>query len=81
MSVILSDDLLQTIQMSEDEIRLEIAVLLYQREKLTLAQAARFCGLNRIQFQHVLASRKIPIHYDINDFEEDLRSFREIKEL
>ena len=31
-----------------------------------------------LQFQFLLASRQIPIHYDIVEFEADLKTLREI---
>jgi predicted HTH domain antitoxin len=78
MSQILPEDILEATGMSEEELRQEIAVLLYQREKLTLARASRLAGMNRLQFQHLLASRQIPVHFGEPDFEQDLRTLREL---
>ena len=77
MSILISDDILQSARLTEDEFKQEIAVLLFQKEKLTLAQASRFAGMTRLQFQHLLASRKIPVHYDIAEFEEDLKTLKD----
>lgn len=77
MSVVIPDEVLRTIHMSADELLQEIAVLLYQKEKLTLAQASRLSKMSRLQFQFLLASRRIPIHYDIVEFESDLKTLRE----
>lgn len=74
MSVIISDEFMQTAKITPQEIKQEIAVFLFQKAKLTLAQAASFAEINRIQFQHLLASRDIAIHYDQNDFEKDLKT-------
>ena len=74
MSVIIPEEVLVATRMTEAELRQEIAVLLFQKEKLTLAQAARLAGMSRLQFQHVLASRQIPLHYDVAEFEEDMRT-------
>ena len=54
----------------------EVAILLYSKEKLTLGQASRLAGLSQLQFQFLLASRKIPVHYDVADFEADLKTLR-----
>ncbi len=78
MSVIISDDILQATRMTEEELRREIAVLLFQKEKLTLAQASRMAGMSRLQFQHLLASRQVPVHYDLAEFEEDLKTSSEL---
>ena len=81
MSVLISDEVLQSARMSADELMQELAVMLFQREKLTLGQASRLAGTSRVQFQHLLASRRIPPHYDVADFEADLSTLRELKRL
>lgn len=81
MSIIISDELLAATRMTEAEMRQEIAVLLFQKEKFTLAQAGRFAGMHRVAFQHLLASRQIPIHYDVEDFEQDIKNLREMGRL
>ncbi|MDF5728642.1 MAG: UPF0175 family protein [Rhizonema sp. PD38] len=74
MSIIVSDEVLQTIQMSEAELLTEIAVMLFQIEKFTLGQASSFAKMNQLQFQRLLASRQIPLHYDITELREDVKS-------
>jgi predicted HTH domain antitoxin len=74
MGVIIPDEILQATRMTADELRQEIAVLLFQKDKLTLGQASRLAGMTRLQFQHLLASRQIPVHYDVAEFEEDLKA-------
>jgi predicted HTH domain antitoxin len=59
----------------------EIAVMLFQKEKLTLGQASNLAGMNQIAFQHLLASRQISVHYDVKDFESDLKTLRELGRL
>jgi predicted HTH domain antitoxin len=83
VSVSIPDDVLQAAKMSMSaaELRQELAVLLFERERLTLAQAARLAGMDRLRFQHLLASRNIPLHYDVAEFEADLRTLRELGRL
>jgi predicted HTH domain antitoxin len=81
MSVAIPDEIIAATRMTEAEMKLEIAVMLFQKEKLTLAQASRFAGMNRIAFQHLLASRQIPVHYDVEDFEQDIKTLREMGRL
>ena len=81
MSLVIPEEILTTTRMSEAEMRKEIAIMLFQKEKLTLAQASRFAGINRIAFQHLLASRQIPIHYDVEDFEKDIENLKEMGRL
>jgi predicted HTH domain antitoxin len=56
VSLTIPDALLQSARISEAELRQEIAILLFQRDKLTLAQASRFAHLSRLQFQHLLTT-------------------------
>ena len=78
MSVIIPDEIVQATRMSEAELRQEIAVLLFQKDKLTLAQASRLAGMNRLQFQHLIASRQLAVHYGAAEFEEDLKTLQEL---
>ncbi len=81
MSVVIPDSIVQATHMSEAELKQEIAVLLFEKEKLTLAQAAELAGMTRLHFQHLLASRSIPIHYDVQDLEDDIKTLRELGQL
>ncbi len=81
MSLVIADEILTKTRMTEAEMNQEIAVMLFQKEKLTLAQASRFANMHRIAFQHLLASRKIPVHYGVEDFEQDIKNLREMSRL
>ena len=52
----------------------ELAVALFQQERLTLAQASRLAEMSQLAFQALLAERHIPIHYGVEEFREDLRT-------
>ncbi len=78
MGVLIPDDIVRATRMTDDELRGEIAVLLFERDKLTLAQAARLAGMHRLEFQHLLASRRVAVHYDVADLEEDLATLRKL---
>lgn len=81
MSVTIPNDIFQSTGMTEAELELEIAVMLYQKEKLTLGNASRLAGMNQINFQQLLASRNICLHYDVQDFREDLQTLEQLKSL
>ncbi|MDA1190048.1 MAG: UPF0175 family protein [Candidatus Poribacteria bacterium] len=74
MNVLIPDEVVRSIHMTEEELTLELALLLFEKEKLTLAQAARMVGVDRMAFQRELAERKISVHYDVEDFEEDIET-------
>jgi predicted HTH domain antitoxin len=81
MIIVIPDEIITSTRMTEAEMKQEIAVMLFQREKLTLAQASRFAGMHRVAFQHLLASRKISVHYDVQDFEQDIKNLQKMVRL
>ena len=81
MTVVVPDEILTATRMTEAEMRQEIAVMLFQQEKLTLAQASRFAGIHRVTFQHLLTNRHIPMHYGIEDLEQDIHNLRKMGRL
>lgn len=81
MSVTIPDDILQTARITDAELRQEVALLLFEQERLTLGQAARLADLDLLRFQHLLASRGIALHYDVEEFEADLGTLRELGRL
>lgn len=72
----LPDDLISLTAYTEQDLKVDVAVMLYQRQVLTLARAARCTGLTRLQFQKALADREISINYTVADFEVDMRTLR-----
>lgn len=77
MSLVIADEILKASGLSESELLLEIVIMLFEKEKLTLGRASRLVGMDLIQFQRLLASRRIPIHYDVAEFLEDIKSLKE----
>jgi predicted HTH domain antitoxin len=51
--------------------RQELAVLLFQQERMTLEEASRLAGMSTLAFQVLLADR--PTYYDLEEFRKDLR--------
>ena len=80
MGLTVSDDIIRATNMTEDELRREFAVYLYSIGRLTVGQAFRLAGMDRIQFQRLLASRRISI-YDEAEFDKDIETLRELSRL
>lgn len=77
MSLVISDDLLKASGFSENELFLEIVLMLFCQDKISLGKASELMGMHRMQFQKLLADRGICIHYDIAEFQEDLKAIEE----
>lgn len=78
MIIELSDRMMEQAGLDHSGVRLRLAIQLFQEEILTLGKASELAGLHQYQFQKELASRKIPIHYDVEDFEKDWETIKNI---
>jgi len=78
MIIDISDSILAKANLTAAEIRLRLAILLFQEESLTLGQASKLANLHQIQFQKELAKRDIPIHYGMEEFKRDLDTIKRI---
>ncbi len=78
MSLLLSDDLVQASGLSEQELLLEIVLMLFRQDKISLGKASEIVGWHRQQFQDLLADRNLYIHYDVAEFQEDLRTLQDM---
>ena len=81
MGVVIADEILRAADMSAEELRREVAIVLFKQERLSLGQASDSAGLDRLSFQRLLASRDIPIHYDVAELEADIETLRKLGQL
>jgi len=56
----------------------ELAVYFFQRNLLSFGQARQLAELSVHDFLELLRERKVPLHYDIIEYEEDSRTIQEI---
>jgi predicted HTH domain antitoxin len=71
-------EIVEATHMSIAELKQEIALLLFQKEKLTVGQASSLAGMSQYKFQHLLASREIPVHYGVKEFKDDLDTIKDL---
>lgn len=76
MIIEISDKILHKTGLTPEEIRLRLAILLFQEERMTLVQASKLAGLHQIQFQKELAKRDIPIHYGMKELQRDMETIK-----
>ena len=69
-------DLPDSLQITEADLRIELAITLFQQERVTLGTASQIAGMHQMEFQQLIGSRGICIHYDVAEFEEDLQNLR-----
>ena len=74
-------EILHVTRMTREELRRELAVSLFQQGKLSFGKARELAGMTVWAFQQLLGSREIPVHYGVEDYEEDLTTLRELGRL
>lgn len=72
MVIDIPNQIMEQLKMTPEQLRLEIAVYLYERKRLSMGQAKRLAGLGQIAFQQELAKRNVFINYEVEDFQKDL---------
>jgi predicted HTH domain antitoxin len=74
-------DILDTTRLTVDELRLELAIALYAEGQLSIGKARELAEMTLWEFRQVLATRRIPPHYDVDDLDEDLATLQALDRL
>jgi predicted HTH domain antitoxin len=81
----LPDSLTQTDTFNQSDWLREITIpvgtaklnALFQQERFSLSRASKIAGLDPRDFQKMIADRGICVHYDVEDFEQDIQHRRD----
>lgn len=65
-------EVLHAARMTTVDIQRELAVHLFSEGKLSFGKARELAQMGFWEFQQLLASRRIPLHYDLAEYEEDM---------
>jgi predicted HTH domain antitoxin len=76
MSLVISDDLVRVSGLSERDLYLEIILMLFRQDKISLGKASELMGMHRMEFQKLLGDRDICVHYDVAEFQEDCKTLQ-----
>ena len=74
MSLVISDQDIKRSGLSEPQFKLELAIHLYAINVFTLGQASLFCDISQAEMMEQLGSRKIPVHYTVEDLDYDYKN-------
>ncbi len=72
MSLVISDDVLTASGLKKEELFLEVILMLFQQDKLSLGKAAELLNISQFRFQRLIAERGVCVHYDVAEFREDI---------
>ena len=74
-------ELIRATRMTPEELRRELVIYLFQQGKLSFGKARQLAEMNAWAFQQLLGSRCITVHYDIDEYQQDLQTLRELGRL
>lgn len=64
-------------RLTPPELRRELALHLYAQGKLSFGKSREMSGMTVWAFQQLLGSRGLDVHYDVQDYEEDLATLKQ----
>lgn len=76
-----SQEILDSARLTPSELKVELAVHLYAQGRLAIGKARELADMALWEFRQLVASRRIPPHYDEADLEEDVATLRELGRL
>jgi predicted HTH domain antitoxin len=71
-------DVLDSARLTLDELRMELAIHLYEQGRLSVGKAHELAGRSLWEFRQILGSRRIPPHFDIDDLAQDLETLSKL---
>jgi predicted HTH domain antitoxin len=74
-------DILDSARLTPSELKVEMAVHLYEQGRLSVGKARELADMTLWEFRQLLASRRIAPHYDETDLDEDVATLRELGRL
>ncbi|MEO1515069.1 MAG: UPF0175 family protein [Bacteroidota bacterium] len=75
----ISEEVLKKADMTADDLLLEIAIYLFDTERLSFGQAKSLSQLDHLSFQKELAKRDIYMKYDVEDLELDRKNLQQLR--
>ncbi len=74
-------EVLHSARLTPQQLQVELAVHLFEQERLSFGKARQLAGMTTWQFMQLLGSRGIPIHYDVAEYAEDMDTLRRLGRL
>lgn len=79
MDLLIKEEMLRKVEITAEELIIEIAVHLYDTGRFSMGQARNLAQLDQLSFQKELAKRDVYIKYDEEDLTTDLANLKEFR--
>ncbi len=78
LKIEIEEDVLFDLKIPKDrwseELKKELAIQLYREKLISIGNARRLAGMEKMDFHFLLGERKVPRHYDLDDYRTDLET-------
>ena len=71
-------EILHAFRLTAEELRRELALHLFEQDKLSFGKARELAEMSVWDFQQLLGSRDISVHYDVEAYENDREALSEL---
>lgn len=78
VTIELARSILDSARLTVPELKVELAVLLYQQGRLSIGKARELADMSLWQFRQLLGSRQIGPHYGIEEYREDVEALQQL---
>lgn len=72
--LVIKGDFLEKANLNPMELLIDFSIYLYEKGRLSMGQAKKMAGLDQLSFQSEMAKRGVYLNYDVEAFEEDLKT-------
>jgi len=79
ISVEIPREISHAVRMDANELKRELAVHLFEQDKLSFGKAREMAGMSVWGFMQLLKERKIAIHYDREAYEQDVETLENLQ--
>ena len=77
----ITDKWLQETQLTEDELRRTLAVVLLRQQRITFEQARELSQMDTLDFLDLLKQHGVELEYGLDDLEHDIQTLRRLRQL
>lgn len=78
ISIEIPKEIAHIARMTPQELRQELAIHLFQQDKLSFGKAREMAEMTAWAFQQLLGIRGIPVHYGVQDYDQDMATLHEL---
>jgi predicted HTH domain antitoxin len=71
-------EILDAARISIPELRVELALMLYEQKRLSIGKARELAGMTLWEFRQVLGARRIMPHYQATELREDVETLKNL---